>query len=346
MKSSFIQMIYPLILLTFSLTYSLAFDSLASWTKLLKSLEPLSPKQTQVRGNPKDSSCPDGWSEFYYGCYFIPPGLMNYDVAVANCKIMGAKLAEPIDPQVDLAIANLVTFKTGSHERYWLGINDREENNTWVYESSGEPVKYTNWLKGQPDHYRERNCVEVNYGKTKKKWNDARCRFKKRSVCELLRITENFSHYMARHMNSNTWYDLMVSCKKMVNFVKQHNKKWTDLPTFNLECLIRNQEYANLYKSLMKNKASRGDKQAFSEFMNKQMTDEHWRLFLYWILEWEMSLFYLNPGAPEPWPQPLFEKDLFPLYPSDKFSIEDMILDVLGDREKPSAPKPVSPPCI
>ena len=95
----------------------------------------------------------------YHGCYLIPPGKMTYDVAQANCKIMGAKLAEPINAEVDLAIANMVSHHAGNNKNYWLGINDRNDpiGRTWVYESTGEPVKYFNWAPGEPTSLKYNN---------------------------------------------------------------------------------------------------------------------------------------------------------------------------------------------
>ena len=46
-------------------------------------------------------------------------------------------------------------------------------------------MKYTNWQEGQPSNENKESCVEVNVGNTKRKWNDADCRKKRRSVCEL-----------------------------------------------------------------------------------------------------------------------------------------------------------------
>ena len=64
------------------------------------------------------------------------------------------------------------------------------------------------------------------------------------------------------------------------------------------------------------------------------MTEDHWRLLLHWILEWESSLVYLDPPAPQPWPQPLLDKPLFEILgSSDKFNSEEMIMHLLTSRE-------------
>ena len=42
------------------------------------------------------------------------------------------------------------------------------------------------------------------------------------------------------------------------------------------------------------------------------------------------SLIYLDPPAPTPWPvKPLFDKPLFNLRDTDRFDLEDMLLNLL-----------------
>lgn len=271
------------------------------------------------------TGCPKGWHEMYHGCYFIPPGKMNYDVSQANCKIMGAKLAEPINAEVGLGIALYVKYALGSDERYWLGINDRKEENKWVYDSSGKEVSYKNWLSGSPSDAGKSNCVQVNWGSTKRKWDDCWCMDKIRSVCEYDGITENFAHYMARHMTTRDWKSLFNGANQLYYFVKKYNLKWKELSNFNLACLIPNKKYLSLYK--LKN-------QELTKYLAKHMTEDHWRLLLHWILEWESSLVYLDPPAPQPWPQPLLDKPLFEILgSSDKFNSEEMIMHLLTSRE-------------
>ena len=53
----------------------------------------------------------------------------TFDVAAVNCKIMGAKLAEPISLETDHGINELVKWRMKGYQRFWLGIDDRKENN-------------------------------------------------------------------------------------------------------------------------------------------------------------------------------------------------------------------------
>jgi len=50
--------------------------------------------------------------------------------------------------QEELWIKN--TF--GENEHLWIGLNDIEEEGTWVW-ASGKPVAYTNWAEGEPNNW-------------------------------------------------------------------------------------------------------------------------------------------------------------------------------------------------
>ena len=68
----------------------------------------------------------------YNGCYLIPSGFQTYDVSQVNCNIMGGKLAEPINKEVDLGIALFVRSALGFDERYFVGITDKEKEGRFV----------------------------------------------------------------------------------------------------------------------------------------------------------------------------------------------------------------------
>ena len=57
---------------------------------------------------------------------------------------------------------------------------------SWVYQSSGKPVKFFFWNRGEPDNLEGEDCVEVDIGKLKY-WNDITCNSKRQYICELNR---------------------------------------------------------------------------------------------------------------------------------------------------------------
>ena len=145
-------------------------------------------------------------------------------------------------------------------------------------------------------------------------------------------------------MISDSWMTLLTGCQDLIAFVKKYNKDTKKLPVFNLECLIRenNAWFDEEYYKLVKNpKKYQKKMMSFSEFMKDTMTDDHWRILIQWIIEWEMSLMYLNPPAPTPWPEPLLEENLieYVLFVKEKWTLDDMILNLLESKDK-ELPKP------
>ena len=146
-------------------------------------------------------------------------------------------------------------------------------------------------------------------------------------------------------MTSTSWNNLLIGCQDLITFVKKHNKESQKLPLFNLECLIRDNDvwFNREYDQLVQHpKDFPRQMSRFSGFMADTMTDDHWRILIQWIIEWEMSLIYLNPPAPTPWPEPLLESNIIRLnHPNEKFTLDDMILSLLEGKDK-ELPKPAS----
>ena len=65
----------------------------------------------------------------------------------------------------------------------WLGLNDKANEGSFVWETSGMNVTYTNWLYFAPDNAQgQEDCVRF-YEDTGK-WNDAPCIARLPFVCE------------------------------------------------------------------------------------------------------------------------------------------------------------------
>ena len=72
----------------------------------------------------------------------------------------------------------------GGDERFWIGLNDRNTEGTWVY-SSFETSSFFPWLSGEPNNgggYGE-DFVEMNYG-SPGRWNDHKGSTLKRGIIE------------------------------------------------------------------------------------------------------------------------------------------------------------------
>ena len=82
-------------------------------------------------------------------------------------------------------VAELTTILDGSNSYFWLGMNDKVNENQFVYNSSEEPISLTSWIDGQPNGGTTQNCVVFDSNKeTKAKWRDLECGTAYRFICE------------------------------------------------------------------------------------------------------------------------------------------------------------------
>ena len=131
-------------------------------------------------------------------------------------------------------------------------------------------------------------------------------------------------------MTSSDWSNLLSSIDYLIEFVEKHNENAKKLPPVNIKCLLPGKEYPSLLEDFKNNKR----RTEFRKYMADNMIEDHWRVLFHWILEYEASLIYLNPPAPQPWPWSLIDVPLFKSsYPSDKFTLDEMILNLLSTKK-------------
>ena len=64
-------------------------------------------------------------------------------------------------------------------------MNDHQHDGRFFYDSTDEPIIFTNWFSGQPDKGDRENCVLYDSREAyKTKWHDARCSLIHRFICE------------------------------------------------------------------------------------------------------------------------------------------------------------------
>jgi len=73
-------------------------------------------------------------------------------------------------------------------ERMWIGLNDKDAEHVFVWDS-GVPFDYSNWMSTGPVDYggSTENCVEANLPDSTSSltWNDIRCDWTRRFACEI-----------------------------------------------------------------------------------------------------------------------------------------------------------------
>jgi len=119
-------------------------------------------------------------------CYRISKTYKNFDDASETCSTLGGKLYEPKTEAINYEIAteaNKVIFNGESH---WIGINDKETEGTWVYNSDGQTIEWSNWRSGEPDDGSNSNCVTTwgSSSDTKGFWSSDPCYGIRFFICE------------------------------------------------------------------------------------------------------------------------------------------------------------------
>nr|CAH7736288.1 unnamed protein product [Callosobruchus chinensis] len=78
------------------------------------------------------------------------------------------------------------TVETSENVVFWTS-GKKVGSNNWRWESTGRPVHYTNWAKGEPNNSGgQENCIEVRFNSTAKtlEWNDDKCDSTNYFICE------------------------------------------------------------------------------------------------------------------------------------------------------------------
>ena len=100
---------------------------------------------------------------------------------------------EPKNEKVNIEVTNLA--KDRGLDSFWLGINDKSQENNFVYASDGSPIIYENWCgpdccrgsHGEPSG--NGDCVRIGIGhhlscSDLSAWDDEPCSNVKPFVCE------------------------------------------------------------------------------------------------------------------------------------------------------------------
>jgi hypothetical protein len=84
------------------------------------------------------------WNEHHY--LFVPER-MNWEAASLKCKALGGNLVTISDEAENAFVAKLCG-KLGT----LIGLTDKEKEGVWKWQGE-EPLKYKNWIQGQPDNF-------------------------------------------------------------------------------------------------------------------------------------------------------------------------------------------------
>ena len=111
---------------------------------------------------------------------------MWHSTAQENCNnhIVNGTKGRLFEPRTLLTNDFVFSNFTSVHgnQNIFIGIDDINEPNKWVYSSSGIQATFTNWEKGQPDYHLAR-CAHF-WNAHPKNWADTGCNDNWPSICE------------------------------------------------------------------------------------------------------------------------------------------------------------------
>lgn len=126
-------------------------------------------------GNRCPAACLEPWTRPNpeSKCYLVGQDRMAFSDAGNFCEENGGSLAEPRSFGESEAINGMIE----SGWEYWIGVSDRREEGTFVYESDETRLSYAHWKGGEPNNRGNEDCVHLRYTEKlwKGSWNDLKC---------------------------------------------------------------------------------------------------------------------------------------------------------------------------
>ena len=111
--------------------------------------------------------------------------LKNWNEARKICEDQNAQLAI-IYSDATHDYVNRLSKSLNARSRFWIGVHDSGIEGKFI-NVDGTPVQKTYWSPGQPDNqgqYRNEDCVEYYRYDHDNKWNDLRCTYPSRYICQ------------------------------------------------------------------------------------------------------------------------------------------------------------------
>ncbi|KAK3774706.1 hypothetical protein RRG08_065038 [Elysia crispata] len=132
--------------------------------------------------------CSSGWlqSPTSYSCIKFYSEEMSWFDARSTCQAVNGDLMINLDDMKQ----NLIKAQRKSHpvyEEFWIGLNDRKNEDHFMWLDGTQTISKTYWMDNQPDNYQgNEDCVAFrNLRSNIAKWNDVRCSKRLKFVCEV-----------------------------------------------------------------------------------------------------------------------------------------------------------------
>uniref|UniRef100_A0A8C2X038 C-type lectin domain-containing protein n=1 Tax=Cyclopterus lumpus TaxID=8103 RepID=A0A8C2X038_CYCLU len=154
--------------------YQLKLDSI----NLTKEMEVRDTLQEEVNRLNLNEPCQEGWKTFNGKCYYFSTSgvTRSWESSRKYCKERGADL-------VIITTKEELNFVVQSYRVTWIGLSDREQENSWKWVDGSDLIDDGFWQVGEPNnHQNDEHCAEVS--RSAKRFNDVPCERKFSWACE------------------------------------------------------------------------------------------------------------------------------------------------------------------
>ena len=138
---------------------------------------------TTIKRSQCTCSCPN--SKFKLtgsNCFMVSETSLSFTEAIPACVQQGAKLATITSLGEDNFVNDLMTPIDVYNLSYWIGLNDIEDEGTFVWQDGSPPSSYTNWSPtGHNDVNGAKDCTSKR--KDSIFWYAMKCHLERRFVC-------------------------------------------------------------------------------------------------------------------------------------------------------------------
>jgi len=121
-------------------------------------------------------------------CYTVSPISVTYENAELLCESGGGILA-PIKDRSTQYFVQKLRIRKFVH-RYWIGMNDRQKEATWVYSDGSRLQGFSRWHRGEPNNLGGNQHCVCMWTERHLDWDDASCALKLLYVCQFEGATE------------------------------------------------------------------------------------------------------------------------------------------------------------
>ena len=119
-------------------------------------------------------------------CILFAPDFdqVDFTTAVDRCRQLSSRLFEPRNLWLNNLVFQLRADLSKTSEKFWIGINDSDQEGRYVFNSSGEEISFTNWYRTEPNGRTSENYVAFYYN-SPAQWIDLGPHWTISFICEI-----------------------------------------------------------------------------------------------------------------------------------------------------------------